>query len=280
MTFRSVLVHVQGDSHCAARTEIAVKLACQFDGHVVGVAPTGLIDAPIFSEVAASLVEYTALVWDSLRDQAEAAATAFRAHCRRIGFESFESIVDECEKAGSIVRHAHCSDLAVLTQAEPGTAGYLAAREIVEQVVIDSARPTLVVPYAGRYTAPFRSAVVAWDDSREASRALSDALPLLRQCKTVKVLAWREADGPSEQVLRLRLEALNKWLLWQGVASEVHIESTEIDIASALLARAADLSCDLLVMGAYGHARFTERILGGATRGVLRAMTVPTLLSH
>jgi nucleotide-binding universal stress UspA family protein len=60
----------------------------------------------------------------------------------------------------------------------------------------------------------------------------------------------------------------------------MNVETTGIDIAEAMLSRAADLSADLVVMGAYGHARWAERVLGGATRGLLESMTVPVLMSH
>ena len=68
--------------------------------------------------------------------------------------------------------------------------------------------------------------------------------------------------------------------MWQGVSADVHVETTGIGIADAMLSRAAEMSIDLIVMGAYGHARWTERILGGATRGLLATMTVPVLMSH
>jgi len=68
--------------------------------------------------------------------------------------------------------------------------------------------------------------------------------------------------------------------MWQGVSAEVGVEATEIDVGDALLSRACDLNADLIVMGAYGHSRFTERLLGGATRRLLASMTVPVLMSH
>ena len=68
--------------------------------------------------------------------------------------------------------------------------------------------------------------------------------------------------------------------MWQGVSADVRVETTGIDITDAMLSRAADMNIDLIVMGAYGHARWTERILGGATRGLLATMTVPVLMSH
>ena len=93
------------------------------------------------------------------------------------------------------------------------------------------------------------------------------------------VVQWNET-GDDESGLHARLEALAKWLLWQGVAAEVQVEASGIGIAEALLSRASDLSIDLIVMGAYGHTRWTERMLGGATRGLLASMTVPVLRSH
>ena len=153
------------------------------------------------------------------------------------------------------------------------------AQALVEEVVLYSARPTLILPYAGRFDTVGSNVLVAWDDSREAARALSDALPLLRLAKHVQVLSWNEG-GTDEKALRPRLDALHQWLMRQGVPSDVRVETTDIDIANAMLSRAADLSTDLIVMGAYGHARWTERVLGGTTRGLLATMTVPVLMSH
>lgn len=280
MTYRSLLVQLDGDKHCAARTAFAIRLAKQHDCHLVGLAATGLVDMPVAPETAATLTDYAALAWDTLRDQAESCAQSFRDSCRTAGLKSFETVVDERDKAASIVRHAHCSDLVVLTQAEPGTPGHGLVQATIEQVVMNSARPTLIIPYAGRFEATPRSALVAWDDSREASRAVSDALPLLRACTKVEVVAWKESADEGDASMRPRLDSLHKWLLWQGVTSQVRMESTEIGIAEAMLSCAADLGSELIVMGAYGHTRLTERILGGATRGLLQSMTAPVLMSH
>ncbi len=280
MTYRSLLVLLDNEPLCAARTEVAVRLAKQLDCHLVGVAPTGVVGLSVVTDGATSLAEYAALSWNALRHQAEKAAQDFRDACLALEVTSFEAVVDEADKAPSLVRHAHCSDLTVLSQADPGTPGHYLAQALVEQVVLYSARPTLILPYAGRFDSLGSHAMVAWDDSREAARALSDALPLLRLAKQVQVISWNEAGSDDDNGLRPRLDALSRWLMWQGVSADVHVETTGIDIADAMLSRAADMSIDLIVMGAYGHARWTERILGGATRGLLATMTVPVLMSH
>ncbi len=281
MTYRSLLVLLDQDKLCAARTQVAIGLARQHDCHLVGVAPTGLIDLPMSAEVVAAQAEFSALAWDALRDQAERATDLFRDACHAGGVKSFEAVIDEAEKAPSLVRHAHCSDLTILSQADPENPGRRLEQGLVEQVVLHSARPTLIIPYAGRFDAVGRSALVAWDDSREAARALADALPLLRTAGAVQVICWNEFDsGIDDKSLRSRLAAVGQWLLWQGVSAEVRVETTEAGVADAMLSRASDLGADLIVMGAYGHSRWTERVLGGATRGLLQSMTVPVLMSH
>jgi nucleotide-binding universal stress UspA family protein len=279
MTYRSLLVFLDHDPLCVARTHVAIQLAKELDCHLAGVAPMGLVDVPPSQEVATPLAQYAALASATLRDHAEQAAERFRDECRKAGVTSFEADVDDADKAPSIVRHAHCSDLTVLTQADPN--GHRWAQELVEQVVLHSARPTLILPRASRVDTLGTTAMVAWDDSREAARALSDALPLLRRAERVQVVSWNEAGAGDNKTLRTRLDSLHQWLAWQGVSSDARVEkTTRIDIAQAMLSRAADLNADLIVMGAYGHARWAERVLGGATRGLLASMTVPVLMSH
>jgi nucleotide-binding universal stress UspA family protein len=280
MTYRSLLVALDPDAQCDARTQVAIRLARSLDCHLVGVAPTGLLDLPAAPVADASFGELATLAWDTLREQARQSAQRFRDACRSAGLKSFEAVVDEADHAPSLVHHAHCSDLAVLSQADPGAGGHRRARALVEQVVLHSARPTLILPYAGRVGSVGTNVMVAWDDSRESARALADALPLLRRAERVQVIRWSKVGADDTQALRQRLAALQQWLAWQGVAADVRSEVSDIGIAEAMLSRAADLGADLIVMGAYGHARWAERVLGGATRGLLASMTVPVLMSH
>lgn len=281
MTYRSVLVLLDHSVQCTARTQVALRLAREHDCHLVGLAPTGLIAIPRSAESASALADYAALAWDVLRDQAEFATDRFREQCHAAGIKSVEVVIDEADKAPSIVRHAHCSDLVVLSQAHPDALDHPAQRALVERVVLDSARPTLLVPHAGAVAQPGTRVLVAWDDSREAARALADALPILAHASRVELVRWREdhADG-DDTLLRARLDAVYHWLERQGVASRCHLATCHDGIAQTMLARAAEMDADLIVMGAYGHPRWAERMLGGATRGMLGAMSVPVLMSH
>ena len=280
MTYRSLLVHLDQSPLCAVRTKAAIGLAKELDCHLVGIAPTGLVEFPAAPEAAAAFTDFVSMAWDTMRGQADAAAQTFRDTCQAAGLKSFEAVTDEAEQASSLIQHAHSSDLTVLTQAERQGKGQAAAQAIVEQVVLYSARPTLILPYAGKFDRFGAHAMVAWDDSREAARAVSDALPMLRRAKRVQVVSWNEAGDSPDETLKPRLDALHQWLMWQGVSADMQVETTDIGVAEAALSRAADLGADLIVMGAYGHARWAERVLGGATRGLLASMTVPVLMSH
>ena len=138
----------------------------------------------------------------------------------------------------------------------------------------------LILPFAGRFDTVGSNVMVARNDSRAAARGLSDTLPLLLLAEHVQIVSWSEVGANCDKTLRTRLDALSQWLMRQGVSADLRVEMTDIDIADAMLSQAADLNTDLIVMGAYGHARWTERVLGGATRGLLATMTVPVLMSH
>ncbi len=280
MTFKSLLVHLDDELPCITRTQTAIRLARQLDCHLVGVAPTGLLDLPAVPGSAAALSEFAATAWDALRHQAERAAGRFRHDCRVAGLMSYEGILDEADKARSLIRHAHCCDLTLLTQADPDATGYRAASELVETVVLHSARPTLILPKAGRFEQLGTRALIAWDESREAARAVAEALPLLRRATEVRLATWPEGDATDPKVLQRQLDAARGWLARHGIDAQVQIEPATASIADALLSRAAEWRCDLIVMGAWGHARWAERLLGGATRGLMRSMTTPVLMSH
>jgi nucleotide-binding universal stress UspA family protein len=282
MSYRSILSHLGPDGHCASRTQFAIQLARDLDCHLVGAAPTGVLPfaALVGLEQGTATVDLNQKVWEAMVAGSRRRVDDFRAACRRAGLKSFEALVDEADEAASIVRLAHCSDLIILGQADPDDSTFRQTQRLVEDVVLQSARPTLILPYAGRHASIGSSVLIAWDDSREATRAITDALPLLRCAEQVHVISWQEPERPATPSMAARLDALHRWLLWQGVTSDTHLEGTELRIADALLSRAADLNADLIVMGAYGHARWSERILGGATRGLLQSMTVPVLMSH
>lgn len=173
------------------------------------------------------------------------------------------------------MRRALYADLLVLGQRDPDDpAASELPPDFVPQVLVGSGRPALVVPCAGPFATVGRRVLIAWKETREAARAVTAALPWLVRAASVHAIAC----GPdADEALR----RLRTYLSAQGVALETQRhEPGETDAGEKLLSAAVDMGADLLVMGCYGHSRAREWVLGGATRSVLRSMTLPVLMSH
>jgi nucleotide-binding universal stress UspA family protein len=178
-----------------------------------------------------------------------------------------------------LARHARYTDLTVVGQADLAAHG-VDDTALVEAAFMDSGHPALVIPRASTGVLPPRRAMIAWDGSREAARATSDAMPLLRMAEQVLVLVLdahdvggRAGGQPgSELVAHLRRHEVKAELR--------QVASGGTSIGQALLGQAREEAADLLVMGGYGHSRLREMMLGGTTRSILEHMTVPVLFSH
>jgi nucleotide-binding universal stress UspA family protein len=272
--YRSLLVHLDESERCAANTDVAMRLARRFSAHLVGLATAGRVPASLGFAASAALVE----ALEAMRGEAEQRVDDFVASGHAAGLSSVEGVADAENAVPSLIDHAHCSDLVILGQGEGRE-----ARAVVEQVVLQCARPALVLPYTGRLDTLGERVLVAWNDSPEAARALADAMPLLCQAREVTVIRCEAPGAALEDLggaMRAKLEALRRWLAWHGVEAEVQLEASTMDAGNTLLSRAADVGADLLVMGAWGRPRWSERMLGGATRTLLDTMTVPVLMSH
>jgi nucleotide-binding universal stress UspA family protein len=172
-------------------------------------------------------------------------------------------------------RIARRFDLSVVGQAVPGK---ITPRPIlIEAALFETGRPTLVVPYIQKDGVKLDRVMVCWDGSRSAARAASDAMPFLERAGTVEVVIVTE-HGRSDEIAGADIA---QHLARHGLAVEVKlIVAPDAKTADILLSHAADTSADLLVLGGYGHSRLREFVLGGVTRSILEAMTVPTLMSH
>jgi nucleotide-binding universal stress UspA family protein len=148
-----------------------------------------------------------------------------------------------------------------------------------QYVVINSGRPVLIVPYSGKFENIGNRVLIAWDASMAATRTVTNALPLLKRAQIVEVALFNPESQPQVHGA-LPGSDVAIYLARHGIKVEVLQRTTDADIGTALLALATELDSDLLVMGGYGHSRFREILLGGVTRTVLEAMTIPVLMSH
>lgn len=277
MTYRSILVALDATPANGARTAIAIALARQFDAHLIGLAPTAALDAQVM-QTAAAMADAAAAASERLLDEAMAIAQAFRKRCTAEALPSFEALADPSPASTSLVLRAQCADLLIMSQPDPALPGHRLQAAELEEVLLSCAKPVLLIPYTHREPVGTRRVLVAWDGSPESVRAMTDALPLLRRAAQVTVMHWRrEAQGSAPLA---HLAGIRQWLAFQGVDAEVRDEVTTLAFGDALLNAASDTGADLIVMGAYGHARWTERLFGGVSRTLLASMTAPVLMSH
>ena len=277
MQYQDILVHIDDGEATKGRLALAFELAERFGAHLTGVyvdpglaLPT-LIDVPVSPSLVDQLEE-------EHQARCAAAEKTFRDAAGRSQVSS-EWRLTQGEIAGTLSRHARYVDLVVLGQ-EGGEDEKMVIGGLPDNVVLTCGRPALVVPYIGSRSSPGKNVVVAWNGSREAARAINDALPFLVSADKVEVMCVNPA-GADEGGADLPGADVCLHLARHGVKAEAQtVVGTDVDVGDLLLSRAADHGADLIVMGAYGHARWREVVLGGVTRQLLEEMTVPVLMSH
>jgi nucleotide-binding universal stress UspA family protein len=264
MSYKTILVHLDAGERRRARLALAVALAEKYDAHLTGVFALPALDPPFDPAVAP--------VWlDAMLDERRAAAdAAAREFTNRAGSVDTEWHAALGEGLSALARHAACADLVIAGQ--PGPDGDGVAPGFSERLVMSIGRPVLYVPRSGRFERCGTRVLVAWNRSREAARALADAIPFLQRSVSAEVVTFGDKAQPDPEI--------SPYLERHGARAGVLAEKPAADAGAAILARAALEQADLVVMGAYGHARVRELVLGGATREVFKSMGVPTLMSR
>jgi nucleotide-binding universal stress UspA family protein len=282
--FKDILVVADDSAACATRLDVAVHVAGRCGAHLTGlfVTPPPNVPALAGSEFPGSLratSDYMEAQRQEWRRAALAAQVLFRSRTNMAGITT-EWREREGDVADIASLHARYGDLVIVGQMEPAPRAGHSGRGLPERLLLGVGRPILVVPYAGVFKTVGDRVLVAWNASREATRAVNDALPILQRASQVTVLAINPRGGVSgdgdvpgaDLALHLSRHGVKAEAAW--------INAEDIEVAVMLLSRACDLQADLIVMGGYGHSRVREIVLGGATREILRTMTVPTLMSH
>lgn len=279
MSYKSIVVHLDTSERAHPRLEIALRLASQFGAHLTGLFATFTPEPRSFYVMAGSADYF--IEHERTRVQHRAALERlFHAEIARAKVEGEWVATTEYANL-SVPRRARYADLIVAGQNDPNDPDSYIADHFAENLVMSCGRPVLLVPYTGVFPSIGHHAVVAWDGSREATRAMHDALPLLAHAKKTTVLT---VNGTRGEPVGSRIPGADVALVLARHGVEVDVVEFEspsgVPVGETLLSRAADAGADLLVMGGYGHARWQELVMGGATRTLLRSMTMPVLMSH
>jgi nucleotide-binding universal stress UspA family protein len=275
-SYRSILVHMDASPCCATRLALARQLAREHDAAAL-LAMLALEPRPVPEPLPMDMgVPVFRSEVDP--DHRRRARDTFDFALATGGPAMTWVELPPVPPVWGMVQASHYVDLVVLGQHDPEDALTTdVPRDFVESVVMESGKPALVIPHAGRFDSIGRNVLIAWRPTRECARAVEAALPLLQRASRVHAVAWGEDGfGPAETTF-----GIVRALRWHGVECTAHRYATEPEnLGELLLSGAATEGSDLLVMGGYGHHRLRELLLGGTTRTILRSMTLPVLLAH
>ena len=276
MSYKTILVQIDPGKRAPVRVEVAIRLARQYDAHLVALHALVAFDPPgyVAAEMGPAILEAQRFV--AATDMART-EVGFTKQVSAAGLRSVEWRTAVDDPVAAMTLHARYADLVVIGQTDVSDGSHV-SKDFPERLVLGAGRPVLILPNVGSFATLGKRVLVAWNSSREATRAVTDAIPFLRLADTVHVMAVNPKAGEHGTVAGADI---GLYLARHGVRVEVKTDhGAEVDVGNELLSRAADLDADLIVMGGYGHSRLKEWVLGGATRTILESMTAPVLMSH
>ena len=278
MAPKDILVHVDHTEQGQRRLDAAIGLAVAHDAHLIGLC---VVDYPrlpnyVTAEIPDEIRRHQIEAVDA---QAVRAETLFEERVRLAGINGEWRRVTGAP-VQIIALHGRYVDIVIVGQRDPAGESGIDDPTMPDQLILAVGRPVLVVPYVGQFPVIGERILVAWGASRLATRAVNDALPLMGGARQVIVLAVNPPKG-AEGEGEIPSADICLHLARHGIKAEAqHVYADDVSVGDMLLSRAAEQGIDLIVTGAYGHARWREIVLGGVTRHMLKHMTVPTLMSH
>jgi nucleotide-binding universal stress UspA family protein len=262
MSYKTLLVQIDQSAQSIERMNLAAALADAERAHLIGTAMTGIsrvvFEAGVFKHHDPAFDHHVQV----LRQYADKSLELFESAMERQPGLSSESRLLDDDAVGGISLQARYVDLVLIGQFD-SSAGV----------------PVLIFPSIYRFSALPTHAIIAWDGSMTAARAITGSLPLLKRAGKVGLVVFNPGERPDTHGEQPGAD-MALYLSRQGVSVEVMVRETTTEAGDALLSLCADEGADLLVMGAYGHSRFRELLLGGATRQILDSMIVPVLMAH
>ncbi|TAM04423.1 MAG: universal stress protein [Paraburkholderia sp.] len=279
MSFKTVMVHLDTSARANTRLTLALKLARRFGAHLDGL--FAAFEPPVREfYVLSGHADYYDIYRRERTERRAAIERLFHAELTRARVDGTLTATDG-DAVTAVMQRSRTADLTILGQSNPDDAESYVGEHFTETVLMGAGGPVLLMPYTGSFESVGQRVLVAWNGSREAARAVHDAMPFIAQAEHVAIAA----DAATLTVAPSQASSADL------AAMLARQRGTDVDVirverapswstGDALLSYAADGEYDLLVMGAYGHARIQELVLGGATRSILAMMTRPVLMSH
>ncbi|RVU83529.1 universal stress protein [Leucothrix sargassi] len=277
MTIKDIHVHVDNDSACGKRLNVAAHLSEKIDAHLTGIFVNRSFPLPSYEMFPATDDIYDS--YEKMLEQKAAAArdTFFQFIDKNNARVSWKSVRGSFYQA--LANEARYSDLLILGQPDPSDTDSL-NKVLADEIIFTSGRPCLLVPHSSSNAEFGTSPLIAWDGSREASRAIHDALPLLELAgkATIYIVDPEKTDTNFSD---LPGAMMSEHLARHGIDVTVQVSrGSSQSSGDAILNHVETFGHDLIVMGAYGHSRWREIVLGGATRTIIKDTNVPVFMSH
>ena len=273
---KSILVHMDDADSCQPRLALCTELAAGCDAHLSALYVSRFLTQSLLVDAPPSGMLLKALEEEQSARSAKARAL-FESSTSSLG-DSREFHQQEGDPVRWLSVYGRYADVIVVHQPGDDEAPF-GVGGIAGALALGCGRPLLVIPRTGSKSLIPGRVTIAWNGSREAARAVADALPFLQMAthvEAVSVTNGRSSDNGAPGV-----RELCRHLTLHGVEAEaIQLPRPEIQIPEALLSRATAQSADMIVLGAYGHSRFRELVLGGVTRNFLAHSAIPLFLSH
>lgn len=281
MSYKTVLAYLGSAGRAPIVLDAAMRLAAKFDAHMIAltVIPQVSVPAIVPFEVTGDIMEAQQQI---LEKEADAIAAVYKKAIAGTVLQHEWRLVraSHYDLAASVDAHARSVDLIVAAQSDPAGTAY-SPSDVTEDLMMEAGRPILVVPGRTKAKTIGDRVLVAWNDSREASRAAFDAIPFMQQAREVRLLTLdtrlKSADATDVPAAGIAVALARHGIKPDTAVAEGVAGGT---FADSLLAEIERFRADLVVMGGYGHSRLRELVFGGATHDMLSRMPVPVLMSH
>lgn len=268
MTYKTLLLHINDAEKLPTEVNYTAQLANRFQAHTIGLVTESVPG-----------INRRGVNTDHEMENIAKKVNSFETLCETSGINSYQVHIAKDDPSGLLIQQARCSDLLIINQPHIQS-NIQPDKRLAESALLNTGKPCLFIPYTGSFSTTVNNIMLAWDGSREAARAASDALPLLVEAESVEVVMIHSNKRNSQASKAMVDTDIARFLARHEVNVEMKEIDSDIDIGNTLLSHAADSGADLCVMGAYGHSRVHEWIWGGATRTILDTMTLPVFMSH
>ena len=279
MQFKTIFVYMSRRHGCEPLLEAACSLARRYEAHLIGAAAFSAVPP-----VPPLAIPYNTTVIEEMLRAAQDAENQlkemFEAASREQPFVSEWVTVRGLagDLVGAILEHARSADLIVASQRDPDWE-LGPVLDFPERLALESGRPVFLVPRSGQARDAFKNIAIAWNGTRESTRAVFDAFPFCAAAENVSILTVTPDGKPLNK--GTPGDALAATLARHDIkTTQTRLQTSSAGVSQTLIQEATRMEADLLVMGAYGHSRLREFVFGGATRDLTNDSPVPLLMSH